>query len=110
MCVASMATQFFAGEVPNLKLNSPRKDDESPENLGTMARRIMAEPEDQDMDEAGDGFAPLLKLEGGSLVRCLPPICACSARTLSSTRNDCSCNSNSRSEAPQMPRRSQTSI
>jgi len=71
MCVASMATQFFAGEVPNLKLNSPRKDDESPENLGTMARRIMAEPEDQDMDEAGDGFAPLLKLEGGSLLEAL---------------------------------------
>ena len=74
MCVASMATQFFAGEVPNLKLNSPRKDDESPEHLGTMARRIMAESEDQDMGETGDPFAPLLKLEGGSLVRCLPPI------------------------------------
>ena len=63
MCVASMATQFFSGEVPSLKLSSPRKQ-ESPEECGLrVSQKAIAEPEDECKGKVGDQFGSLLKLQ-----------------------------------------------
>lgn len=71
MCVASVATQFLSGEVPSLKLSSPRKQ-ESPEACGLQVS-LKAEPKDECKSKVGDQFGSLLKLQGACLVRCSSP-------------------------------------
>jgi hypothetical protein len=76
MCVASMATQFLPGDVPSLKLNSPRNED-APNEAASQSSKRNPSPQDVNMDASidDDRFAPLLKLQGTSLVRC--PACPC---------------------------------